>query len=61
MANTNNSSEPVRFWLQVPVEVNEVIVSEAKKNRRSRTQHVLFILEQYAEEIAKEESKEVAA
>jgi len=60
MANTENTNELVRFWVEVPVEVNDVLVSEAKKNRRSRTQHVVFILEQYAEEITKEESREVA-
>ena len=43
------AGEEITFSLRIPVELNEKIVADAKPERRSRQQHIVYLLEKLFE------------
>ena len=54
MDNTDNR---VRFTLRIPVELHQKIKEIADKNKRTVTRQIEFILENEAQNIAKEQGQ----
>ena len=46
---TQTAPEEITFSLRIPVELNEKIVADADKERRSRQQQIVYLLEKLFE------------
>ncbi|MDP9310620.1 MAG: Arc family DNA-binding protein [Chloroflexota bacterium] len=50
MEHKDENREDKVAYVRMPVEMHKRLLELARKNRRSLTAHILFILEQYLEE-----------